>query len=247
MPLWKHFWSHPNIRITYASHGDHAKVYVIDGQILLLTGMNIADEYRHDWHDYMVELRGAQYVQHYLARQVEEEPGQSVHVIMNTEEEKGMRPVVMKLLREAKNSLIIEHCYLSDPEVVDAIVEASNREVSVTVILPKRPDFHHHANMQSVGRMLAEGNSSYLRVLLFPGMFHAKVIMADYETVFLGSANLMKSSLDDMGEVNVLIKGKYRAVWKLQEALRNDAFRSRSLSSAPPFLWLSRLLAWMGL
>ncbi len=244
--LWKKFWSHPNIRITYASNGDHAKVYVIDDHILLLTGMNIADEYQHRWHDYMVELRGSRFVERYLARK-QPTGDTTVQVMMNTEEHKEIRPIVMRLITEAQESLIIEHCYFSDPDVLDAVIAASKREVSVTVILPDRPDFHHHANMQSVGRMLAEGDMSFLRVLLYPEMFHAKIILADHDIAFLGSANLMRSSLDDMGEVNVLISGKHRAVWKLRETLRNDTFNSRSLSSPPPLLWLSRLLAWMGL
>jgi phosphatidylserine/phosphatidylglycerophosphate/cardiolipin synthase-like enzyme len=166
---------------------------------------------------------------------------------LNTDDVKEIRPMVMKLLHEAKESLIIEHCYVSDQEVTDVIIAASLRGVSVTVILPQRPDFHHHANMQSVGRMLAEGDSKFLRVLLFPGMIHGKIILADHGTAFLGSANLMKTSLDEMGEVNVLIRGKYRAVWKLQETLREDTLRSRSISSPPSFLWFSRWLAWMGL
>jgi cardiolipin synthase A/B len=246
-PLWRKFWSHPNIRVTYGTNGDHAKVYVIDDHILVLTGMNIADEYRYDWHDYMVELRGSRFVERYLTRAPDPNPDAPVQVMMNTEEHKEIRPVVMRLLRSAKESLIIEHSYLSDPEVVDEIVAASKREVSTTVIFPQRPDFHHHANMQSVGRLIAEGDSAHLRVLLYPSMIHAKIILADHETAFLGSANLMTSSLDHMGEVNVLLRGKHRAIWKLQETLRQDILRSRSLSSPPPFLWISRWLAWIGL
>lgn len=244
--LWRKFWAHPNIRVTYGTHGDHAKVYIFDNEIFVLTGMNIADEYRYDWHDYMVELRGNRFVERYLTRSAMD-PELPVQVVMNTEEMKEIRPVVMDLLRGAKESLIIEHCYTSDPEVIDEIIAASKREVSVTVIFPQRPDFHHHANLQSVGRLIAEGDSANMRVLLYPRMAHAKIILADHETAFLGSANLMTSSLDHMGEVNVLLHGKHRAIWKLQETLRQDILRSRSLSSPPPFLWVSRWLAWIGL
>jgi phosphatidylserine/phosphatidylglycerophosphate/cardiolipin synthase-like enzyme len=80
-PLWKRFWSHPKIRVTYASNGDHAKVYVIDDHTLVLTGMNIADEYRYKWHDYMVELRGGHFVERYLARRPGATDGQSVQVL----------------------------------------------------------------------------------------------------------------------------------------------------------------------
>lgn len=65
---WKTFWHHPRIRIHYATSNDHTKVFIFDDHILLLTGMNIADEYRYHWHDYMVELRGTQFVEQFLTR-----------------------------------------------------------------------------------------------------------------------------------------------------------------------------------
>ena len=38
--------------------GDHVKTMVIDKQLAYLGGMNIGREYRYDWHDLMVEIRG---------------------------------------------------------------------------------------------------------------------------------------------------------------------------------------------
>jgi phosphatidylserine/phosphatidylglycerophosphate/cardiolipin synthase-like enzyme len=70
----------------------------------------------------------------------------------------------------------------------------------------------------------------------------------DHRCAFVGSANLITSSIDTMGEVNVLIRGLHqRALWKLTESLREDVLHSRALSGAPNFLWLSRWLAWLGL
>jgi cardiolipin synthase A/B len=244
--LWRRFWSHPKIRVHYATNQDHAKVYVIDDQILLLTGMNIADEYRFDWHDYLVELRGATFVEQYLARR-NPPVDAPVAMVMNTEDGRRVRPAVMGLLRGARHAAVIEHCYLSDPEVIDELVALSRRGVRVTVIIPERPDFHHHANMMSVGRLVTEGDSAFLSVLAYPGMIHAKIILIDFNRALLGSANLMKSSLDEMGEVNVLVRGRHRALHKLQETLRLDTLRSRSLSTTPQFLWISRWLAWLGL
>ena len=50
-----------------------------------------------------------------------------------------------------------------------------------------------------------------------------------------------------MGEVNVLIRGRFRAIWTLKDMLRNDVLVSRPLSGPPGFLWLSRWLSWLGL
>ena len=246
-PIWQRFWTHPRIRVTYAAHGDHAKVYVIDDEMLLLTGMNIADEYHHKWHDYLVELRGQRFVEQYLMRRHEKAGQHDAELVMNTEEGKSIRPILMKLIEEAEESIILEHCYLSDPDVIDSLVRASKRRVHVTVILPERPDFYYYANMQSLGTLLSEAKNSHLRVHLYQGMIHGKILLVDHTKAFVGSANLMKSSLDEMGEVNVLFTGKYRAIHKLQETLRNDILQCRTLTNIPFMAWMLRWLSFIGL
>lgn len=245
-PCWKRFWKHRRIRITYSTNQDHAKVFVFDDATLVLTGMNIADEYRYRWHDYMVELRGKRYVEQFLTRG---SPSVSdpVQLIMNTEDTSGIRPAVMRLIDSARESLFIEQIFLSDSETIDALIRASKRHVRVTIILPERTDLHHYANMHAVGRLLTEGDGAFVRIFLYRGINHGKVMLIDRRTACVGSANLIKSSLDEMGEVNVVFSGKHRAIWKLQDTLRQDVLRSRSLSSPPSFLWLSKWLSWLGL
>ncbi len=245
--LWKAFWNHPRIRISHSTHMDHAKVYVIDGHTLLLTGMNIADEYRYDWHDCMVELRGSSFVSQFLARTQPANDRAPIRVVANTEEVKQIRPVFLQLLDSAREQVVVEHAYLSDEEVVSKLVELSKRGVRLTVILPKRMQLHNHATQLAVGRLMSEGNLSFIRVFVYPGYCHSKIILVDGSTAFLGSANLYKGSLDDMGEVNVLIKGRIRALWNLKEMLRNDVLVSKALTGPPGFLWVSRWLAWLGL
>jgi cardiolipin synthase len=244
---WRAFWHHPRIRINYATQNDHTKVFIVDDHTLLLTGMNIANEYRYKLHDYMVELRGVRFVKQFLTRTHEPDTGGSVHMIMNTEERKEMRPVVMRLLESAREHVVIEHCYISDPDVMDALMRLSKRGVRLTLLLPKWTDFHFHANMVAVGKLLTEADNTYVTVLIYPDGFHAKAILVDHDTAFIGSMNLFKASIDEMGEVNVLIRRRHRFLWKLREALRHDILVSKSLTSPPWFLWFSRWLAWLGL
>lgn len=246
-PLWKAFWGHPRIRISHSAHMDHAKVYVIDGHTLLLTGMNIADEYRYEWHDCMVELRGSSFVSQFLARTEPTNDRAPIRVVANTEEVKQIRPVFLQLLDSARETVVIEHAFLSDDEVLGKLVELSKRGVRLTIILPKRMQLHNHANAIAIGRLMSEGNDFNIRVFIYPGFCHSKIALVDGTSAFLGSANLYKGSLDDMGEVNVLIKGRFRALWNLKEMLRNDVLVSKPLSGPPGFLWISRWLAWLGL
>ena len=246
-PLWKAFWSHPRIRISYAAHMDHAKVYVIDGHTLLLTGMNVADEYRYEWHDCLVELRGSSIVEQFLTRRKPANDRAPIRIVANTEESKDIRPTFMKLLRDAKEQVIMEHAYLSDTEVLDALVATSKRGVRLTIILPDKMQFHNHANMLAIGRLMAEGDNANIRVFIYPGFCHSKIVLIDSSIAFLGSANLYKGSLDEMGEVNVLIRGRIRALWSLKEMLRQDVLVSRPLSGPPALLWFSRWMSWLGL
>lgn len=246
-PLWKAFWNHPRIRISHATHLDHAKVYVIDGHTLLLTGMNIADEYRYEWHDCLVELRGSAIVEQFLIGKKPANERAPIRIVANTEESKEIRPTFMKLLQNAKEQVIIEHAYLSDPEVISELVALSKRGVRLTVILPSKMQFHNHANSLTVGRLMAECDQSNFRAFIYPGFCHSKIVLIDSSVAFLGSANLYKGSLDEMGEVNVLIRGRIRALWNLKEMLRQDVLVSKPLSGPPSFLWVSRWMSWLGL
>jgi cardiolipin synthase len=246
-PLWKAFWRHPRIRIAHATHHDHAKVYVFDGHTLILGGMNVADEYRYDWHDCMVELRGASFVEQFLTRKKTPDDRAPVRIVANTEESKDIRPTFVKLLDDAREQVVVEHAYMSDPEVVAQLVALSKRGVRITIIVPERMQLHKHATQLAIGQLMSDGELANIRVFIFPGYCHSKIVLVDSRTAFLGSANLYKGSLDDMGEVNVLIKGRFRALWTLKEMLRQDVLVSKPLSSPPGFLWISRWLSWLGL
>lgn len=259
--VWKKFWHHPRINIIYETCNDHAKVFIIDDRILLITGMNIADEYHEDWHDYLVELRGRSFVEHYLTGEVPVSDGvrktailqtggggQDASLVINTGHRKEIRPAVMDLLRSASRSIVLEHSYLSDAAVMDLLARRSRDGVRIIVILPRQANWHQYANMQAVGRLLAEGDARRVSVFLFPRMVHGKIILTDRRRAFIGSANLMTTSLDEMGEVNVLLQGRaHSAIRKLRGVLRDDILESMPVSRPPRFRWLWRWLTWLKL
>ena len=246
-PVWKRFWSHPNIRVSNRNDGDHAKVYVIDDDILLVTGMNIGDEYRYLWRDYLVELKGKRFVRQYLAHEPCP-PGGDVRLVVNDSARREIRPCLMDMLSRATESIVLEQAYVSDAAVLSLLAEKTKAGVTVTLILPEHPDVHHYANMDAVQRLRAESDGRRLRVLLYPTMIHGKVVVVDKREAFAGSANLFADSLDRMGEVNVFIRGRrHPAVRRLREYLRDDAAKSRLLKGAPGRYWITRWLAWLGL
>lgn len=246
--VWQRFWNHPNIVVRHARHDDHAKVYVFDGEVLLLTGMNIADEYHNSWHDYMVEVRDRDLVEQYLTQGVTKDVHAPVRLVLNTPERHDIRPMIEQLLGNAQQSIVVEHCYLSDPAIVDLLIAKSKEDVQVTVIVPEKPNHGQNSNLLSVLRLTTEGKPQKMEVFFYPGMFHAKILLIDHDTAFLGSANLIPTSLDTVGEVNVLLRGPLqRAIVKLRDTLRGDVLKSRPLMSPPYFSWLNRILAWLRL
>ncbi len=246
--MWRRFWKHPHIHITYEKRYDHAKVYIIDEKVLLLTGMNIADEYNGLWHDYLVELRGTHFVDEYLAHGASRSPHTDTQLVMNTDQRRDICPAVMGLIEGARRSIVLEHCYVSDPAILDALVRKSRQGVRIVLIVPAHTDLHYYTNMQFVARLIAEGLGRNVEVFLYPRMFHGKIMLVDRERAFVGSANLMASSLDEMGEVNVLLSGgDNRVILKLRDVLRDDILQSQPLTSPPRFHWLWRWLTWLKL
>ncbi len=247
-PLWQRFWTHRNIHITYETNNDHAKVFVIDDTTLLITGMNVAMDYHADSHDYLVELHGSAFVAKYLTRGEVNPPTAGVQLIMNTETAKEIRSVLMGLIRSAKSSILLEHCFIADPEVIALLEEKTRQGVRVTLITPERTEFlHHFTNMETVSQLMQNAETGNLQVFLYPTFLHAKILLVDRKRAFIGSANLMTSSIDEMGEVNVLITRPSRAVARLREVLRADIMRSRPLLSPSKFRWFIRWLAWLKL
>lgn len=246
--MWKRFWNHPNIRITHSTRNDHAKVYIIDDKIFLLSGMNIADEYHEEWHDYMVELRGHRFIESYLTEGERPASEGGATLVMNVGDRRDIRAAVMELIASARHSIVLEQCYFSDADVVNALIKRSKDGIQIVLILPAKTDLHHYSNMQAVANLLGQSHRANVSVFLYPSIVHGKIILVDRERAFVGSANMMTSSLDEMGEVNVLLDGKnLPAIGKLRDVLREDILVSTPMAHAPRFRWMWRWLTWLKL
>jgi len=247
-PVWEKFWHHPRIHVHQVTDDNHTKAYVFDGEILLLSGMNIADEYRYLWHDYLVELRGTRFAQAFLMREHVSEGTASVELVLNRREKKDLRAVVEGLLKQAGKSIVIEMAYFSDPAIIDLVAERSTQDIRVTVILSGMPDLHKNANRQGIERLMKQGNPHRIQILEYPGILHGKLLLIDKVTALVGSMNFMTSSLDRMGEANVLIRhGHPWVLQKIRTMIRGDITKSTLVKKIPRLGWLGRWLAWMGL
>lgn len=118
----------------------------------------------------------------------------------------SMTDLFVAVLAAARNRAVITTPYFApDPPLLNAIVAAARRGVSVTIVFPKRND----------SRMVGAISRAYYPVLseagvriheFQDGLLHAKTIVVDERLALVGSANMDRRSLDLNFENNVLLE-----------------------------------------
>ena len=210
----------PNIWLA----GDHTKTIVIDDRQAFLGGMNIGREYRYDWHDMMVEMKGP--VVKALQRDFDEtwaqngplgdlafliphrsnavdtvgESGVPLRLLYTKAHDSQIYRAQLEAIRRARSHIYIQNAYFSDDAILHALIEARRRGVDVRVILPSQNDNYpmDRSNATAVNVLFRHG----IRVYIYPGMSHIKAAIYDGWACF-GSANFDKMSLRVNKEVNI--------------------------------------------
>ncbi len=206
---------------------DHSKFYIFDERSVIFGGMNIADEYHLQWHDYMVLLRGKVWTEAFtnkVLKQLPWPPASALVLAVNNSKETAIRTATVEIIENATRSVVIEHAYFSDDKVIAAVKKAAAKGVRVEIILPKVPDTHLYANMATINRLLDSESGKVPKVFLYPHMSHAKVIMTDGRIVALGSANLTPRSMLTSKEITLFVHGVSTSpfIRELREQLEAD-------------------------
>jgi cardiolipin synthase len=220
---------HKNIQVDtdLFADTDHSKYYIFDQRSVIFGGMNIADEYHLQWHDYMVLLRGKAWTEAFtnkVLKQLPWPPYSPLVLTLNNSKETEIRTATIEIIENATKSVLMEHAYFSDDKVIDAVKHAAARGIRVEIILPKVPDTHLYANMATVNRLLDSESGKAPRVFLYPHMSHAKVIMTDGRIVAIGSANLTPRSMLTSKEITLFVHGDATSpfIRELREQLETD-------------------------
>jgi len=213
---------------------DHSKYYIFDERNVIFGGMNIADEYHMQWHDFMVLLRGKVWTEAFTKKVLKHSrwPVSSPLVLtVNNSKEIEIRTATIEIIANATQRVVIEHAYFSDDRVIEAVKKAAARGVRVEIILPKVPDTHLYANMVTINRLLDSESGKVPRVLLYPHMSHAKVIMTDDSIIAIGSANLTPRSMLTSEEITLFVHGVSTAPFmrQLREQLEKDIAASEEV------------------
>jgi cardiolipin synthase len=243
--------------------GDHTKTTIIDREIAFIGGMNIGREYRYDWHDLMMEVRGpvvdqlqfdndkawakagvlgdlAHFVTAARGRQAHAASvGHPLRTLYTRNFDSQIYRAQLEAIRRARSYVIIENSYFSDDATLYELARARRRGVDVRVILPESGNHGSHdaSNAVAINKMLRNG----IRVYRYPGMSHIKAAVVD-GWASVGTANFDKLSLQVNKEVNLAFSHAPAVDALLAEVLIPDLQASAEISRMVEISLQARLM-----
>lgn len=247
--------------------GDHVKTMILDKKVAFTGGMNIAREYRYDWHDMMMELHGpvvdvlqeefdnawahagffgdfAYFLQRLKRRPSNaEDTGYPVRVLFTRIDDREIFNAQRLAIRNAQHHIYVENAYFTDDAMLYELAKARHRGVDVRVIMPLVTDRGPitRNNALAANAMLKHG----IRVFVYPGMSHVKAAVFD-GWACLGTANWDKLSFSINKELNIATSHP-DAVERLNEQLfEKDFARSVEITEPFPERWSDYLIEILG-
>jgi cardiolipin synthase len=204
--------------------GDHVKTVIVDGKVAFTGGMNIAREYRYDWHDLMIELNGPvvddlrhefnmawahagffgdfSYLRAAMTRKPRTAPdiGYPVRTLFTRTESAEIFRAQREAIRRAKKYIYVQNPYFTDDVMLYELAQARKRGVDVRVIVPLETDrgLITRNNVLAANALLRNG----ARVYIYPGMSHVKAAIYD-DWACVGSANWDRWSFYLNRELNI--------------------------------------------
>ncbi len=255
-----------NVRVRKQSNpwltGDHVKTTIVDQKLAFMGGMNIGREYRYDWHDLMMEVKGpiVARIQFEFDKSWEKtsfmgdiawmsrnlrgydtglaDEGYPIRVISTSVHDSQIYRAQLEAIRRSQNYIYIENAYFSDDNLLYELAQARRRGVDVRVIMASSGDSGtmNLSNEITINRMLRNG----IRVYAYPGMTHVKAAVYD-GWACLGSANFDKLSLQVNKEMNLGTSHPEAVNRLLNRVFIPDFAASTELHDSIPVRWTHRI------
>ena len=250
-------WTWPRLR-----HRDHRKTMVVDGDVAVVGGLCISDNWAahgdggHNWRDTAMMVRGPVVADVALAFDLmwQRASGQDAPVPKAVSASPPVAPcglvaadypgahhvadIYVTLAARARRSLEITDAYLVTPEpVVAAFEAAARRGVEVRFLLPGTNN--HPVAAASARRLYARLMAAGARIYEWRGMMvHAKTAVADGEITLVGSSNLDPLSMTRNYELNLLVADAHTGA-RMREMFARDLCGAREIV---PSEWAKRPL-----
>ncbi len=233
-------------------HFDHRKMLILDGRVGYVGGTGIEDHYNDErFYDVMVRMSGPVVAQlqalfvasfrlhdgrlptgsgaldHLFPALEDEGRGVPATVLANVPGE-GHHPIsdaIELSLEDAERVIDIVNPYIADHAIMERLLDAADRGVTMRIIAPGKPTppYPAAAFRHNYEALLSAG----VTILLHPEMAHAKVVRVD-DRVLVGGCNLDGLSLYRNLELNVLFEDAATA-----EAFEHEVFEPLATMSTP--------------
>ena len=247
--------------------GDHVKSTVVDQRVAFVGGMNIGREYRYDWHDLMMELRGPVVDDitrefdiawshagplgdlGYLAARARKklirnrQPGYPLRLLLTGPGNYEIYRTQLEAARRASRYIYVQNAYFTDDSLLRELVLARRRGVDVRVIIPMETDHGPitRSNVLAANLMLEHG----IRVYIYPGFSHVKAAIYD-GWACVGSANFDRLSLRLNRELNIASSDEDFSTQVLERLFEPDFLAAPELTEPIPERWVDHLVEIVG-
>ena len=197
---------HSNVNFEWVSP-THTKYYCIDETYLITGSLNLEERHR-GYHDVMVEFTGMipsfrERIKNPDALEVMRED--APRVLLN-DPEKGVfaiKPAVLNLIDGAQENIHIEMAYLGDEDVTQALIDAGERGVKLSILFSEKSNIGNDVNYHVLRHLMKR---SGVEVRLSTKMIHSKVMVVDDCKVLMGSANFSVFSMQRAGELSFVVE-----------------------------------------
>jgi phosphatidylserine/phosphatidylglycerophosphate/cardiolipin synthase-like enzyme len=180
----------------------HQKTLIVDGSQALIMTFNLTSQYYSTSRDFGVVDKDQADVSAIEAtfdddwQSIKDTASQGDDLVWSP----GADTVVLSMINNSRKSLYIENEEMSDTPVVDALIAAAQRGVTVEVVMTDSSDWTaNFTKLKAAGvgvRTYAASASLYI---------HAKIILADGTSALVGSQNFSASSLKDNRELGIML------------------------------------------
>ncbi len=250
-------WRKPSwYQIARFNHRTHRKLLVIDGKTAYTGGVNTADPWMPDiddggYKDYHLritgpivnEIQGA-FSENWVSSRGELLVGEQYYPQPDTtgtmlmqvssshprEGQKRVRKMLLHAISSASESIRIGSAYFfPDKEFIAALIDAAERNVSITMLMPGDKidqNYVRRASHTLWGDLLEAGIEIHEYQ---PAMYHAKLMIVDEYFVTIGSTNFDNRSFRLNDEANVNILDREFAL-KMSEHFDSDLVSSQRIT-----------------
>jgi len=236
---------------------NHRKIVIVDGKEAFIGGHNVGDEYLDKnpklspWRDTHVQMHGPVVLEAQLtfvedwhwATQVplptlnwtpEKAPhGDSIALCLPTGPADQLESATLFFLNAINSATqriwIVSPYFVPDEQLMSALQLAALRGVDVRILIPENPD--QMLVYLSSFSYLEEAEKAGIKIYRYqPGFLHQKVMLVDYHTATVGTANFDNRSMRLNFEVTVMVVNKEFAA-EVEEMLTADFSSSRQISA----------------